>query len=98
MARKDHELRYEIRVQGYLDKSWSDWFEGMTIAVYIEPDCPPITSLTGEVVDQAALQGILLRIHDLNMELVSVTQIGPGTADDGLDSDKGDMNHDNRNE
>jgi hypothetical protein len=91
MARKDHKLRYEIRVQGYLDESWSDWFEGMTITVYIEPDCPPITSLTGEVVDQAALQGILLRIHDLNMALVSVTQIGLETTSDQSHSEKGDI-------
>ena len=83
MAGKDRPTTiYEIKVQGHLDQSWSDWFEGMTITVYTEPDCPSITTLTGEIVDQAALQGVLLRIHDLNMKLVSVRQIGLDTTGD----------------
>ena len=91
MARKDRSTIYEIKVQGYLDESWSDWFEGMTITVYTKPENPSITTLTGEVVDQSALQGILLRIHDLNLELISVTQIGPEMTDDQSLSKKGDM-------
>ena len=80
MTRKYRSLIYEIKVQGHLDESWSNWFEGMTITVDTEPDSRSITTLTGEVADQAALQGILLRIHDLNMELISVTQVVPETT------------------
>ncbi len=94
MAHKDHSTIYEIKVQGCLDESWSDWFEGMTITVHTKPDGPSITTLTGEVVDQSALQGILLRIHDLNMELISVTQIGPEMTDDQSLNNKGDLNND----
>jgi hypothetical protein len=90
MAHKDRKTIYEIKVQGHLDESWADWFEGMTITVRAEPDCPSITTLTGEVVDQAALQGILLRIHDLNMELISVTQIGSETTSEHTYIEKGD--------
>ena len=90
MAHKDRKTIYEIKVQGHLDESWADWFAGMTITVLAEPDYPSKTTLTGEVVDQAALQGILLRIHDLNMELISVTQIGSETTSDHTHIEKGD--------
>ena len=93
MVHKDRSTIYEIKVQGYLDESWSDWFEGMTITVHTKTDAPSITTLTGEVVDQSALQGILLRIHDLNMELISVAQIEPETTDDQSLNNKGDMNN-----
>ena len=58
---------YQITVQGKLDESWSDWFDGMKITV--EHDA---TTLTGHVVDQAALHGILNKIRDLNLALISV--------------------------
>jgi hypothetical protein len=93
MVRENRTRIYEIKVQGHLDESWADWFEGMTITVYTKPESPSITTLTGEVVDQSALQGILLRIHDLNIELISVTQIGPEMTDDQSLSKKGDMNN-----
>jgi len=66
---------YQIRVQGRLDASWSDWFNGMTLVIEIRDDGSPITTLTGAVVDQAALHGMLAKISDLNLTLISVAQI-----------------------
>ena len=62
---------YQIRVQGRLDESWSDWFEGMTIVPQ-----SAITTLTGPVADQAALHGILDKIWNLNLALISVIRMG----------------------
>jgi hypothetical protein len=59
---------YEIRVEGHLADRWSEWFEGMAICKLSNGE----TTLTGLVVDQAALFGVLIRIHDLNLILVSV--------------------------
>ena len=66
---------YQIKAQGQLDESWSDWFGQMTVAVECDTDSLPITILTGQVIDQAALHGILCRINDLNLPLLSVEQI-----------------------
>ena len=63
---------YEIRVPGELDPSWSDWAGGMDIALVREGDGPPVTVLTGEVADQAALQGLLRRLYSLGLPLLSV--------------------------
>ncbi len=63
---------YQIKVQGRLDESWSGWFNSMAIA--FEGNT---TTLTGAVVDQAALRGILSRLWDLNLALISVNQIEP---------------------
>jgi hypothetical protein len=65
---------YQIKVQGGLPQNWSDWFSGMTITVENESDGPPVTTLTGTV-DQSALHGILAKIRDLNLKLVSFTQV-----------------------
>jgi hypothetical protein len=59
---------YEIRLEGRLDPCWSEWLEGMTITPLEIGE----TQLTGAVVDQAALHGLLNRIRDLNLRLVSV--------------------------
>jgi hypothetical protein len=59
---------YEIRVEGHLGDNWSDWFEGLTIRNEVNAD----TILTGVLVDQAALFGVLTKIHNLNLVLVSV--------------------------
>ena len=62
---------YQIQVQGWISKRWASWFDGMTIA-YEEINGSPVTTLTGAVADQAALRGILNRIWDLNLMLISV--------------------------
>jgi hypothetical protein len=65
-----HPIVYQIKVQGRLDESWSGWFNSM--AITFEGDT---TTLTGAVVDQAALRGILSRLWDLNLALISVNPI-----------------------
>ena len=68
---------YEIRIKGYLDDRWSDWFEGLTITLEENGD----TLLTGPVVDQSALHGLLKKVRDLGLPLVSVSPVEPGQAD-----------------
>jgi hypothetical protein len=59
---------YEIRIAGHLPSRWSDWFEGL--AVTLEPD--GTTLLSGPLVDQAALYGLLKKVRDLGMPLLAV--------------------------
>ncbi len=66
---------YQIKVQGRLDESWSGWFNSM--AITFEGDT---TTLTGAIVDQAALRGILSRLWDLNLALISVNPIEPAPS------------------
>ena len=66
---------YQIKVQGKLNEKWSDWFGGMTVTVQSESNDAPITTLTGSVADQSALRGILTKIWDLNLTLISVNRI-----------------------
>jgi len=66
---------YQIKMQGKLDESWSAWFDGLTITFESGSDGSSITILTGPVIDQAALRGILFKIWDLNLALISVTPI-----------------------
>jgi hypothetical protein len=73
-----HHQVYQIRVQGRLDKRRSGWFEGMTMGLERASDDTLITTLTGPVADQARLRGILSKLWDLNLTLVSVTRIGMG--------------------
>jgi hypothetical protein len=63
-------VQYRIRLKGCLDEKWSDWFEQMAIA-----SKGAETILTGPVTDQAALHGILIRIRDLNLTLLSVERL-----------------------
>jgi hypothetical protein len=65
---------YQIRVVGHVDRRWADWFGGLTITLEDNGD----TLLTGPVVDQAALHGLLRKVRDLGMPLVSVNRIDPG--------------------
>lgn len=64
--------QYEIRIRGHLDDRWSDWFGGMTITL----DDDGNTLLTGPVVDQAALYGLLRKVRDAGMSLYSVNPLG----------------------
>ena len=73
----DQPATYQIKVPGHLDESWSDWAGGMTITVESEDDGPPITTLTGVVADQAALQGLLRRFYSLGLPLISVNWVEP---------------------
>ncbi len=62
---------YQIRLKGHLDSQWADWFEDLTITLEADGD----TLLTGPVIDQAALHGLLKKIRDLGMPLVSIIQV-----------------------
>jgi hypothetical protein len=62
---------YQIRIKGSIDSQWREWFEGFSITL----DEDGNTLLTGQVVDQAALYGLLKKVRDLGMTLVSVVQI-----------------------
>jgi hypothetical protein len=76
---EDHyELQlYEIRLKGHLDARWADRFEGLTITLEENGN----TLLTGPVIDQAALYGLLKKVRDLGMPLLSVCPLEHGTAD-----------------
>ncbi len=67
---------YQIRIEGHLGRAWSGWFAGLSIALEDNGD----TLLTGEVVDQAALHGLLKQVRDLGVPLVSVNRLEPGPS------------------
>jgi hypothetical protein len=68
---------YQIRIKGHLGHEWTDWFEGLTITLEDSGE----TLLTGSVVDQAALHGLLKKVRDLGMPLLSVMRMKPGQAE-----------------
>jgi hypothetical protein len=68
---------YRIRVPGRLDEHLSDWAEGMKVTVEQQGAGPPITTLTGPLVDQAALHGLLRRLYALGLPLIEVKWVGP---------------------
>ena len=63
----------EIRVKGQIDQHWSNWFEGLTIIHTDQGE----TVLTGTVVDEAAMYGLLSKLRDLGLQLLSVNRTGP---------------------
>ena len=67
---------YQIRIQGHLGSEWTDWFEGLTLTLEDNGE----TLLTGPVVDQAALHGLLRKVRDVGMPLISVNRVEPGQA------------------
>jgi hypothetical protein len=64
---------YQIKIKGLLDRQWTDWFGGMTISSTEGGD----TLLTGPVEDQAALHGLLKKVRDLGMTLISISPVEP---------------------
>jgi len=62
---------YQIRLKGHLGSQWADWFDGLSITLEADGD----TLLTGPVADQAALYGLLKKVRDLGMPLLSVNQV-----------------------
>lgn len=66
-----HPVQYEIRVEGHLTERWAAWFDGL--AVNSEDD--GTTVIRGSVVDQAALHGLLLRLRDIGIPLISLTPV-----------------------
>jgi hypothetical protein len=68
---------YKIRIKGHLADRWSEWFGGLTITLEDDGD----TLLTGPVVDQAELHGLLKKVRDLGMPLLSVTRVNPDAED-----------------
>jgi hypothetical protein len=68
---------YQIRLEGQLDDQWTDWFSSLTITL----EENGITLLTGPVADQAALFGLLKKIRDLGLPLVSLNRVNPAKSD-----------------
>jgi len=69
----DRPMVYQIRINGHLGPKWTDWFGGMTITLEDDGD----TLLTGSVEDQAALHGLLRKVRDLGMPLISAIRVEP---------------------
>ena len=65
--------RYEIRVEGRLEERWAAWFDGMAL----RSESDGTTTIHGPVVDQAALHGLLRKLRDVGLPLISVTQLNP---------------------
>jgi hypothetical protein len=72
---------YQFRIKGHLSPHWIEWFEGLTITLEDNGE----TLLRGPVVDQAALHGLLRKVRDLGLPLLSVNRVGPGEADASTD-------------
>ena len=77
----DETALYEICIKGHLSSRWATWFDGLTITLEENGD----THLIGPVVDQAALYGLLRKVRDLGMPLLSVICLQPGQADGSAD-------------
>jgi hypothetical protein len=68
---------YQFRIKGHLDRQWEDWFDGLTITLEEDGN----TLLTGIVIDQAALHGLLKKVRDLSMPLLSVNRVNSNQVD-----------------
>ena len=76
-SEKAQPMVYQIRIKGHLGREWTDWFGGLTITALDNGE----TLLTGPVIDQAALHGLLRKVRDLGMPLLSVACVKPGQAE-----------------
>jgi hypothetical protein len=72
-----HPIIYQIRIKGHVGPQWTDWFGGMTITLEDNGN----TLLTGPVIDQAALYGLLRTVRDVGLPLISVIHVEPNLAD-----------------
>jgi hypothetical protein len=70
-------VAYQIRIKGHLGCQWAEWFGGLTVTLEENGD----TFLTGTVIDQAALHGLLKKVRDLGIPLISVNQVEPGNPE-----------------
>jgi hypothetical protein len=88
----DIDTWYEIRLQGRLDPRWSTWFDGMTLTTGTDgtDGTDGTTVLRGPVVDQAALHGLMTRLRDIGLPLISVTRIEPDPGEEPTHSNDGD--------
>ncbi|HEY6410121.1 MAG TPA: hypothetical protein VIY29_21915 [Ktedonobacteraceae bacterium] len=68
---------YEIRVKGHLDQQWSEWFNGLAITY----DADDNTVLSGPLVDEAALHGVLIKVRDLTLPLLAVNRVEASTSE-----------------
>jgi hypothetical protein len=73
----DQPMVYQIRIKGHLSPQWTGWFDGLTITLKEDGD----TLLTGIVIDQAALYGLIKKVRDLGVPLLSVNSIEPARQD-----------------
>jgi len=77
----DSAVTYQICIEGFLDRSWSDNVGDVSIRVQSEPSEPVVTVITGEFQDQAALTGALMQLYDLGFPLLSVKIVAIGAAE-----------------
>jgi hypothetical protein len=73
-SEKAQPMIYQIRIKGHLDRKWADWFSGLSITLQASGE----TLLTGPVLDQAMLYGLLRKVRDAGLPLVAVIRIEPG--------------------
>ena len=78
---RDDSRLYEIRIKGHLDDRWKDWFGGLTITLEDNGN----TLLTGTVLDQAALHGLLKKVRDLGLPLISLICVAPSQEEETTD-------------
>jgi hypothetical protein len=76
-SEKAQPLVYQIRIKGHLGREWTDWFGGLAITLEDNGE----TLLTGSLIDQAALHGLLRKVRDLGVPLLSVNRVKPGEAE-----------------
>ena len=74
---------YRIKVSGHLDRHWISWFELLEITTEHDRNGRPVTVLTGPVNDSSEMRGLLTKIWDLNMELISIKQVDHGMLSGG---------------